>query len=155
MATLMATQLDLVLQISILALLAVSMAFSWKKKMRYHGYTMVAAVVLNIISFAAVMGPAWDNVGEGSTGTLGVVGLAHVATGGLAFLLSILIAGVWVLSMLFFKPTDLPMFMRCYTQKSPMWITLLLWVTSLTLGIVLFLMLNTSILGSFPFLPNN
>jgi hypothetical protein len=125
------------------------MGFSWQKKMRYHGYTMVAAVVLNIVSFVAVMGPAWDNVGEDSTGTLGLIGLAHVATGGLAFLFSILIVGFWLVSVLFMKPKDMPMFMRCYAQKNPMWITLVFWVTSLTLGIVLFLILNTSVLGSF------
>jgi hypothetical protein len=58
MTTFVAAQLDLALQVFILVLLAVSKSFSWKKKMRYHGYTMVAAVVLNIISFVAVMGPA-------------------------------------------------------------------------------------------------
>jgi hypothetical protein len=79
-----------------------------------------------------------------------LIGLTHVATGGLAFLFSILIVGVWLVSVLFMKPTDMPIFMRCYAQKNPMRISLLLWVTSLTLGIALFLMLNTSVLGSYP-----
>ena len=30
---------------------------------------MLAAVVLNMVSFLAIMGPAWDNVGEGGTGS--------------------------------------------------------------------------------------
>ncbi len=154
MAAPITTLLDLILQFSILGLLAVSMVLQWQKKMRLHGYTMVAAVVLNIVSFVVVMGPAWDNVGEGGTGTLGAIGTAHVATGGLAFLFSILIAGVWLLSAFFIKQSDMPVFMRCYAQKIPMWITLILWVTSLTLGVVLFLMLNTSIFGSFPILPS-
>lgn len=155
MAVPSATLFDLALQFSILGLLAISMVLQWRKKMRFHGYTMVAAVVLNIFSFVAVMGPAWDNVGEGGTGTLGAIGMAHVATGGLAFLFSILIAVVWLLSVFFVKQSDMPVFMRGYAQKIPMWITLILWVTSLTLGVVLFLMLNTSILGSFPILPND
>jgi len=43
-----------------------------------------------------------------------------------------------------------PRFLRCYGQKIPMWATLTLWVVSLVLGIVLFFMVNTSLLGNFP-----
>jgi hypothetical protein len=79
---------------------------------------MMAAVILNIVSFFAVMGPAWDNVGEGSAGMIGTVGLAHIATGGLAFLLSIWLVGSWLLSSLFLQSAT-PSFMRCYSQKIP------------------------------------
>ncbi len=120
-----------------------------KKKMRLHGKTMIAAVVLNIISFVAVMGPAWDNVGESRTGIMGTIGAAHVATGGLAFLLSFFVGGSWLLST-FFLQTATPPFLRCYSQKIPVWTTLILWVTSLALGILLFLMVNTGFLGNFP-----
>ena len=143
------TFFDLILQISILCVLGASMVFEKKKKMRIHGNTMIAAVVLNIVSFVAVMGPAWDNVGESSAGTMGTVAMAHVATGGLAFLLSIWLAGSWFLSTTILQ-AQTPKFMRCYGQKIPMWITLVLWVSSLVLGIVLYLMVNTSALGSFP-----
>jgi hypothetical protein len=140
---------DLVLQVSILAVLAVSMFLERKKKMRLHGNAMVAAVVLNIVSFVVVMGPAWDNVGEGGTGMMGTVAMAHVGTGALAFLLSFWLAGSWFLSSTILQ-TATPKFMRCYSQKTPMWVTLMLWVTSLTFGIVLFLMINTSWLGNYP-----
>jgi hypothetical protein len=143
------TQFDLILQVSILGLLAASMVLERKKKMRLHGNTVIAAVILNIVSFVAVMGPAWDNVGEGSAGIIGIVGLAHVATGGLAFLLSIWLAGSWLLSSLFLQSAA-PSFMRCYSQKIPMLGTLVLWTTSLVLGTVLFVMLNTSLLGNLP-----
>ncbi len=140
---------DLVLQVSILTVLAVSMVLEKKKKMRLHGNTMIAAVVLNIISFIAVMGPAWDNVGEGGTGLMGTIAMAHVGTGALAFLLSFWLAGSWFLSTTVLQAAT-PKFMRCYSQKIPMWATLVLWVTSLLFGIVLFLMINTSWLGNFP-----
>jgi hypothetical protein len=143
------TLLDLVLQISILGLLTVSMLLAQRKKMKLHGQTMLVAVVLNIISFAVVMGPAWDNVGEGGSGSIGTIAMAHVSTGGLAFLLSIWLAGSWFLSTTILQAAT-PSFMRCYTQKIPMWITLLLWTTSLVLGIALYLMVNTTILGNFP-----
>jgi hypothetical protein len=148
------TLFDLALQVSILAILAASMVVERKKKMRLHGNTMILAVVMNIISFAIVMGPAWDNVGEGTAGTLGTIALGHVATGALAFLLSIFLAGSWFLSI-FILQANTPKIMRCYTQKIPMWITLFLWVTSLVLGIVLFFMLNTSMLGNFPVIQGN
>jgi hypothetical protein len=58
MATPALTQFDLILQISILNLLAISMVLERKKKTRLHGNIMIAAVALNIVSFVAVMGPA-------------------------------------------------------------------------------------------------
>lgn len=53
---------DLALQFSLLGILVTSMILERKKKMRLHGSTMLAAVVLNIISFGLVMGPMWDNI---------------------------------------------------------------------------------------------
>jgi hypothetical protein len=106
------TLFDLFLQISILGLLAVSMILAKKKKMKLHGNTMIAAVVLSIISFVAIMGPAWDNVGEGGSGSMSTVAMAHVTTGGLAFLLGIWLAGSWFLSTTVLQ-TATPSFMRC------------------------------------------
>jgi uncharacterized membrane protein YozB (DUF420 family) len=154
MAAPTATQFDLILQISILSLIAASMILEKKKKMALHGNTMIAAVALNIVSFIAVMGPAWDNVGESSTGTMGTIAMAHVVTGAFAFLLGIWLAGSWLLSTLVLK-AETPKFMRCHGQKTPMWITLGLWVASLVFGILLFVMLNTSLLGNFPVFTGN
>jgi hypothetical protein len=133
---------DLSLQISVLALLAASMVFLKRKKVRFHVYFMVAAVLMNIVSFAAVMGPAWGNIG-GETGFMGTVGLIHAATGGTAFFVSFILVGSWALSTWILK-AQTPKRMRCYFQKIPMWITLLLWATSLALGILLYLMVNTN-----------
>ena len=143
------TFLDLILQISILSLLVASTILAKKKKMKVHGQTMIAAVVLNIFSFIAIMGPAFDNIGEGGTGSMGTIAMAHVSTGGLAFLLSIWLAGSYFISTTILQAAT-PTLMRCYSQKIPMWITLLLWTTSLVLGIVLYFMVNTTVLGSFP-----
>jgi len=153
MAVSIVAALDLILQVSILSLLIISMAFERKKKMRLHGNLMVAALVLNLVSFAIIMGPAWDSI-EGTKGSMDTVALGHAATGGLAFLLSIFLAGSWFLSSMVLKNST-PKLMRCYGQKWPMWITLILWVTSLVLGIILFVMLNSSVLGTFPISPNN
>jgi hypothetical protein len=139
------TALDFFLQVTILLVLAVSMVFLAKKKLQLHGQIMTAALALNVVSFVTVMGPAWENLGEGfKSGTLGIVGLLHVATGGLAFLLSFWLVGSWFLTTTILQ-ANAPRFLRCYRQKRPMQITLLFWTISLVLGIALYLYLNTSI----------
>jgi len=75
-------QIDLVFQITIFATLSVGMTVERKRKIKAHAQLMLAAVVLNIISFVAVMGPAWDNVGEGAAGTMGIIAMGHVSSGG-------------------------------------------------------------------------
>lgn len=81
-------QIDLVFQITIFAVLAVGMIVERKREIKAHAQLMLAAFVLNIISFVAVMGPAWDNVGEGASSTMGLIAMGHVSSGGLALLLS-------------------------------------------------------------------
>jgi hypothetical protein len=79
------------------------MILAQKKKIELHGQIMLATVVLNILSFVAVMGPAWDNVGEVGSGSMGTVAMAHVATGALAFLGSIFLTGSWLFSTKFLQ----------------------------------------------------
>ena len=50
-------QIDLFFQISIFAVLAVGMLVERKHKIKAHAQLMLATVVLNIVSFLAVMGP--------------------------------------------------------------------------------------------------
>ncbi len=64
------------------------MAVERKHKIKWHAQLMLATLVLNIVSFLAVMGPACDNVGDGVVGTLGIVAMRHVGSGGLALILS-------------------------------------------------------------------
>ena len=87
-------EIDLVFQASIFALIAVGMLVERKHKIKLHAQVMLAAVVLNVVSFLAVMGPAWGNVGEVAGNVLGVVALSHVSSGGLALFLRLLVK--WV-----------------------------------------------------------
>jgi hypothetical protein len=143
---------DLVFQISIFAVLGVGMFVERKRKIKWHAQLVLAAVVLNIVSFLAVMGPAWDNVGESAAGTLGLVAMGHVGLGGLAFLLSFWLIGSWLLSPLM-AATQVKI--RCYgsLNKKLMWAVLLMWLASLILGILLYAMVNTGYFGSFPNIP--
>ena len=141
-------QVDFIFQVSIFIVLAVGMLVLRKRKIKAHAQLMLAAVLLNLVSFIAVMGPAWDNVGEGVAGVLGTVAIGHVGSGALALLLSFWIVGSWLLSPLLMKPLKI----SCYgtLNKRVMWAILLLWATSLILGLFLYLMVNTNLLGSFP-----
>jgi hypothetical protein len=148
MVSVFVAQIDLALQITILALLVAGLAFMRMRKIKGHAWVMLAAVVLNLVSFAAIMGPAWDNVGEGGAGALSSVALAHVAFGGLAILSSLWVLGTWILPTIFSKNAKA----MCYGKfnKRLMVAVTLLWVTALAAGIALFLMVNTSVLGAFP-----
>jgi hypothetical protein len=140
-------EIDLVLQASIFALIVIGMLIERKHKIKLHAQVMLAAVVLNVVSFLAVMGPAWDNIGEGAGGALSVVALGHVSSGGLALLLSFWLVGSWLLTPLLAQPLQI----RCYgaLNKKLMWAVLLLWFTSLILGFFLFALINTGWLGRF------
>jgi hypothetical protein len=148
MASFFVAQIDLALQLTILILLIAGLAFMRLRKIKGHAWIMLAAFILNIASFAAIMGPAFDNVGEGGTGALSNVAMAHAAFGGLAILSSLWVLGTWIVPTIFSINTKV----QCYGKfnKRLMVAVTLLWVAALAVGIALFLMVNTSALGAFP-----
>jgi uncharacterized membrane protein YozB (DUF420 family) len=148
MFSLFAAQVDLVLQISIFVFLAVGLVVESKRKIKAHARLMLAAVVLNMVSFLAIMGPAWDNVGEGGAGSLSTVGIVHVALGGLTILASFWVLGMWLVPTLLMQSAKL----RCYGKlnKRIMTAVTFMWLGALVVGFVLYLMVNTTLLGSFP-----
>jgi uncharacterized membrane protein YozB (DUF420 family) len=150
MVSFFATQADLVIQISIFVLLIVGFAIMRKRKVKAHANLMLAAVVLNLVSFVAIMAPAWDNVGEGGTGSLSTIGMLHVNFGGLTMLSSLWILGTWLVPTFLLQNAKL----RCYGKlnKRLMWVVLTLWLVSLIMGFMLYVMVNTTWLGNFPVL---
>ncbi len=150
MVSFFAAQVDLVLQISIFVFLVVGFGVLRKRKTKAHASLMLAAVVLNLVSFIAIMAPAWDNVGEGGASGLSTIGMLHVTFGGLTMLSSLWVLGTWLVPTLLLQNAKL----RCYGKlnKRIMWVVLTLWLISLIMGFVLFVMVNTNLLGSFPVL---
>ena len=148
MVSLLVAQVDLCFQIAIFALLALGMTFKRIHKPKTHSQLMLAAVVLNIVSLLAVMGPAWSQIGITNSGTLGAITLLHISLGGLALLFSFWVVGSWLLSPLFAQPMQT----QCYgsLNKKVMWAVLVLWLASLIVGLFLFAMVNTKMLGNFP-----
>jgi len=148
MVSFFSAQVDLILQVSIFIFLSVGLVVERKRKIKTHARLMRAAVVLNLVSFLAIMAPAWDNVGEGGAGGLSTIGMLHVALGGLTMLSSFWVLGTWLVPTLLLQSDK----MWCYSQlnKRIMTVVTVMWLSALIAGFILFLMVNTTLLGSFP-----
>lgn len=147
MVSFFTAQIDLILQISIFIFLNIGLLIERKRKIKIQARLMLTAVVLNLISFIAIMAPAWDEVGEGIVG-LSTIGMLHVTIGGLTMLSSFWVLGTWLVPTLLLQSDKL----RCYGKlnKRIMTAVTILWLVALTAGFILFLMVNTTLLGSFP-----
>ena len=150
MVSSLAAQFDLVIQIFIFVFIIAGFAVERKRNVKAHANLMLAAVVLNLVSFIGIMAPAWDNVGEGGAGSLSTMGMLHVTFGGLTMIGSLWVLGTWVVPKLLLQNEKF----RCYGKlnKRIMWVVLTLWLVSLIMGFVLYIMVNTTWLGSFPVL---
>jgi hypothetical protein len=147
MVSFLIAQIDLVIQATILVLLLSGLVARLQRKIKEHAWLMLVAVILNVVSFAAIMGPAWDNVGEGAGG-LSNAAMLHVTFGGLAMLSSFWVLGTWLIPSLFLQNPKI----SCYGKLNKRIMTALtiLWIAALVAGFVLFLMVNTTLLGTFP-----
>jgi hypothetical protein len=147
MVSLLVAQVDLFFQVTIFLLLTLGMLFERKHLAKIHGQLMLTAVLLNVVSFLAVMAPAMDKIGGITSDTLRVVAMGHASLGGLALFLSFWIVGSWLLQPFLTQHLK----MRCYSalNKKIMWAILFLWLGSLILGFFLYMMVNTHLLGSF------
>lgn len=87
-------------------------------------------------------------MGEGGAGGLSTVGMLHVAFGGLTMLSSFWVLGTWLVPTLLLQSDKL----RCYGQinKRIMTAVTVLWLAALIAGFILFFIVNTTLLGSFP-----
>lgn len=130
------SQANLVLEIVILMVLFA--AFALKRKGNYlkHGGMMLAAVVLNILSFVLVMGPALFSLVQNGLfdhpGRLYFVTLVHAGLGGTALVLGVFLVASWHLQ----ASTQ-----NCMRRKKIMRFTFVLWVLALILGILLYTLL--------------
>ena len=133
MVSLLVAQINLAFQVAVFALLAGGFAFTRRRKTKAHAQVMLAAAVLNIVSFIAVMAPALSSVGVGVSSSLAML---HGAVGGLTLLLSVWVVGVWLTTPL----TNVPARLRCYgsLNKKLMAAALVTWLVSLILGFLLY-----------------
>jgi uncharacterized membrane protein YozB (DUF420 family) len=142
MAALIIVQINLVFQFAMLALLGLGMVLKRRKKLFAHGSTMLVALILNAFSFLLVMGPSLLNLEqllvEQPLDRLSMVTMAHAAFGSAAEIL-----GIWVVASWHLQAST----RNCAGKKKLMRVTFLLWGISLIMGVLLYMLLNTAILG--------
>jgi hypothetical protein len=128
-------QYNLYLQIVFLAVVFVSLVFKRQKNFRLHGITMLVAVVLHLISVFVVMIPSYasllpqvsQNIMNAPVATV----LVHGVIGILTVALSIWIVASWRLRQ---------SLKYCMPKKKAMRVTLILWVITIILAILLYAM---------------
>jgi len=140
MVTYVESTISLGIQIVVLALLIGAIFLKSKNKYRQHGIVMFSAVVLHIVSILAVMVPSFRAyVGPGVinfSDIWAIVTFVHVSTGLIAVLVCIWLVGSWHLK------TDIK---QCFRKKRFMDATLILWLLSILLGIMLYMVIVGSI----------
>ena len=136
MVSLFVAQVNLVFQTALFVLLFVSILFIRKRKVKAHAQIMLSVVVLNVVSFVAVMSSAFSKVSLGLSSTTQSLAMMHGSVGGLALLLSVWVVGVWLLAPLMVVPVRL----RCSSalNKKLMFALVFLWFVSLILGFLLY-----------------
>jgi len=133
-------QINLGLQIIILALLFASLALKRKRKYFAHGATMLTAVILNALSFLLVMMPSLSTLEILKTQPLHWFSLATLAHAGLGAITIIL--GAWIVAAWHLQQSN----QNCIRRKRLMRLTWVLWVIVFFLGFVLYTVLYTSLI---------
>jgi hypothetical protein len=130
----MASSINLVFQILILLFIAVSVIIVKKSKFMTHGYLIVIAIGFNLISILMVMFPSAYRILLGaSLNTFTASVVIHGAVGLLVEAFGIYIIYVWR----FREPGP-----SCFTKRSYMGPTAMLWVLLVASGVMLYFMLS-------------
>jgi uncharacterized membrane protein YozB (DUF420 family) len=127
---LLIADINLILQIVILAMLIIGLAYKQKGKFAFHGSAMLIAVVLNAVSFFFVMWPSFATFDFSVlNSTVEIVSLTHGILGGIAEILGVFLVAAWGMQ----KTVQ-----SCIRRKMIMRITMILWLIALVLGIILY-----------------
>jgi uncharacterized membrane protein YozB (DUF420 family) len=132
--------LTLLFQIIILALLLLSILFKYKRNYHWHGVSMGTGLILHLISIAMVMIPSlmgFRGLFENPTNFLAITILSHSFLG-----IAVLVLGGWLVAAWAVSPHEVA---SCFKRKKIMDLTLIFWLTTLTLGIFTYLLLYTPI----------
>ena len=123
---------NLIFQLITVALIIVSVVYKNKKKFKTHAQLMGVAVVIHILSFVAVMGPAFFTDFTGFVTFISLIEVQtmwiHAIFGLIAMVLGAVIVVLWALN-----PNKIA---ACFKRKRIMDITIVLWLTSVIFGII-------------------
>lgn len=134
--------LSLVLQVSILTLLFVGLVLKLGGKHFWHGVLMLSALALHTVSIFAVMVPSLmvlrQSILAFPSDRFSIVTIFHVVFG-----VSVEIMAVWLVSAWHLQREVGP----CAHRKKWMRITFSFWVAALALGILVYVLLYTTLLA--------
>jgi hypothetical protein len=133
---------SLAFQLVILALLIVGFGFKQRLRFRTHGVTMLIALVIHLITIGVVMVPSFvvgliPKISEKPISLISLSSIIMAASGTATAILAVWIIGTWRLR----QSTKF-----CAPKKKFMRTTFVLWLVSLSLGIILYFALNWSAL---------
>ena len=130
-------QINLPFQIAVLIVILAAYVLRRMKKLLYHGITMAVAALMSLFSFLIVMLPsAVGLVGEfiptHSFNYLSLAIVVHIALGITTGILALRILAAWR-----FRPTV----QYCTKLRRTMRATLVIWLTTLAMGVMVYLFL--------------
>jgi uncharacterized membrane protein YozB (DUF420 family) len=125
--------INIVVQICILLLIALSLAFKKKRRYTWHGDIMLLAVIMNGLLLISHMGPSLIYLSDEPL-FVTILGILHAGIGTVTEILGIWIAGTWAYGHSETK--------YCATKRKIMRTTLILWLATFGIGL-LFYMLHT------------
>jgi hypothetical protein len=133
---------SLILQIAVLAFLTIGYEYKRKFKFRQHGITMLTAFLLHLAAILTIMIPSFVLALVPITiqkpgGVTSILSSAHAIAGSIAIILAGWIVGSWRL-----RPSN----QYCAPKKKAMRKTLLIWLLTLAIGIMLYFDLNWALL---------
>jgi uncharacterized membrane protein YozB (DUF420 family) len=128
--------LNLLLQVIIFVVLAVSLILKFKHSYMKHGATMGIAVALNTVSVLVVMVPSLlskKGIFENPATLFALATISHAALGSLVEILGIYLMATWI-----FNRHDVK---ACFKNKRIMQATAFFWLVELILGVYIYAML--------------
>ena len=126
---------NLVIEIVVLLLIALSLYLKKKKKFAWHGNVMLVAVLITGVLVVSHMGPSLIYLLREEIPVLdpiALVGLSHGIIGAIAEFLGIWLVGTWA-----YVQADIK---YCIQRKKLMRIILTFWVIALSVGILYYLL---------------
>jgi uncharacterized membrane protein YozB (DUF420 family) len=133
---------SLALQLAVLALLIIGFEFKRQQRFRTHGFIMLAALAVHLTVIGVVMVPSFvaglvPKILEKPTSVAALLSAFHAAAGTVTVILSFWIIGGWRMR----QSTNF-----CAPKRKFMRTTFILWLVTLSLGVMLYFVLNWSVL---------
>jgi uncharacterized membrane protein YozB (DUF420 family) len=130
------SDLNLILQVVIIAFLVSAVYFRLKHSFVRHALMMGAGISLHTVAIFAIMVPSLLSLG-GLLGDLltrfSLMTLTHATAGGLVEIMGIWLIASWL--------TDTVHVEKCVKRKNVMRVTIALWLAELVLGVYIYVML--------------